>query len=163
MTPPNLSDVGYGSAGYGPTQGAMGARSSFENLQERQRQAQIDAISGYKQAGDEALGRYTMDSDAERKKREEGKKKGGFWRSLLGTALPIAASFIPGVGPIAGLAIGALAGGAGSAIAGGNPLTGAAMGAAGSQLSPNSWIRGGGPSYVGNQVGGVANRLNALG
>lgn len=57
-----------------------------------------------------------------------------FWGSLghiLGKVAPVAAAFIPGVGPIAAPLIGAAIGGGVNAIEGKNPLLGAATGALG--------------------------------
>lgn len=62
------------------------------------------------------------------------KKKPSALRRIVGAALPVAAAFIPGVGPVASALIQAGAGAAGSAIAGGGlkgALTGAAMGGLG--------------------------------
>jgi len=61
-------------------------------------------------------------------------KKPSLLRRVVGAALPVAAAFIPGVGPVASALIQAGAGAAGSAIAGGGlkgALTGAAMGGLG--------------------------------
>jgi len=61
-------------------------------------------------------------------------KKPSLLRRIAGAALPVAAAFIPGVGPVASALIQAGAGAAGSAIAGGGlkgALTGAAMGGLG--------------------------------
>jgi len=61
-------------------------------------------------------------------------KKPSLLRRIAGAALPVAAAFIPGVGPVASALIQAGAGAAGSALAGGGlkgALTGAAMGGLG--------------------------------
>jgi hypothetical protein len=47
---------------------------------------------------------------------------------ILGAALPIATAFIPGLGPLATIAMQAASGAAGSALAGGDPLKGAIVG-----------------------------------
>ena len=47
---------------------------------------------------------------------EKDTQNKGFWSSLLGTLAPLAASFIPGIGPVAGPAVGA--------ALNGNPFTG---------------------------------------
>jgi hypothetical protein len=62
-------------------------------------------------------------------------KKTSWWKKVVGTALPIAAAFIPGVGPAASVALQAAAGAAGGALTGGKKgaLTGAITGAIGAK------------------------------
>ena len=62
-------------------------------------------------------------------------KKTSWWKKVVGTALPIAAAFIPGVGPVASMALQAAAGAAGGALTGGKKgaLTGGIMGAVGAK------------------------------
>lgn len=52
----------------------------------------------------------------------------GTFGKVLGAALPIATAFIPGLGPLASIAVQAASGAAGSALAGGDPLKGAVIG-----------------------------------
>lgn len=54
-------------------------------------------------------------------------KKTPWWRKAIGAALPVAAAFIPGVGPAASIALQAAAGAAGGAIGGGG-VKGAVLG-----------------------------------
>jgi hypothetical protein len=82
---------------------------------------------------------------------QKEKKKSGFWGKLgkgLLKIAPIAASFIPGVGPALGMAIAAGSGAASGAMGGGGvkgALLGGAMGAAGSRL----------PGALGKVAGGA--------
>ena len=78
------------------------------------------------------------------------KKGPSLLRRIAGAALPVAAAFIPGVGPVASALIQAGAGAAGSALAGGGvkgALTGAALGGLGAAT-------GGLGSAAGRQVAG---------
>lgn len=101
-------------------------------------------------------------------------KDDGFWKKVGSAALgvaPIATAFIPGVGPLASLAIGAGTGAAKGAIEGGGlkgALTGAATGAATSAIGGATGkllkgAAGGGGSFIDDAIGGVANSAGSGG
>lgn len=81
--------------------------------------------------------------------------------NAIGTGLPIAAAFIPGLGPLAQIAVGAGAGGAGAALKGQNILTGALTGGATAGIM-NAPILSGGKS-LGSAIGGALNEVPGVG
>jgi hypothetical protein len=86
---------------------------------------------------------------------------------IIGTALPLAAMFVPGLGPLGSIALGSILGGAGAAIKGDDPLKGIAMGglssAGGQLLGPvlgdvgNMGLRAG--TAIGTGIGSTAGGL----
>lgn len=139
VRPPDLTQLGYGAAGQVPTMDAMAARNTFDAQQEEMRRNQLGAIQNFEREGQNALAK-----SQQQQQQQQQQRKSSWWRRLLGTALPIAAGFIPGVGPLAALGIHAAAGAGGAALAGGNPLSGAIGGAALGALGGRFPLGGGG-------------------
>jgi hypothetical protein len=86
---------------------------------------------------------------------------------ILGAALPIATAFIPGLGPLATIAMQTASGAAGAALAGGDPLKGAVIGGltagggalGASQLAPALNVATKTGSAIGTGLGATAGNL----
>lgn len=154
---PNLGAVGYGAAA-GSTQGGIDASNAARQTASANAQtARSQDLANTQTAVMSALG-----GGANRSARSAKKPVSG-WRRFLGAALPIAAGFIPGVGPLASMALSAGAGAAGGLISGGGArgaLTGAAFGAGTGAL--NGALTGGGAGFAKDAINNTAGRVNAL-
>lgn len=97
----------------------------FGDLQQNQNQRRTNAQDAYSMINDRRMQAALMNAP-----QVEQKKEPGFWKKLGGALIPaagLAANFIPGVGPLASMAIAAGTGAAGGALVGGKK--GAAIGA----------------------------------
>lgn len=92
----------------------------FGELQNSQNQRRDNASQAFDMVGDRRTEMAAQ--QAELAQQSEQKDGPGFWKKLGGVLIPaagLAANFIPGVGPLASMAIGAASGAAGGAMLGG--------------------------------------------
>ncbi|NBV23575.1 MAG: hypothetical protein EBS05_16850 [Proteobacteria bacterium] len=111
-------------------QGVAADRLSRENLLQDLLVQQAKAATAFPQTMAQATPQGVPPTQS-----AQAPKKTSWWKKVVGTALPIAAAFIPGVGPAASMALQAAAGAAGGALTGGKKgaLTGAITGAIGAK------------------------------
>lgn len=126
---PNFSDMGM--------QGTGAQQGELDDFANRTQSNFVNEQQGWEQEKN-ATRQAVMQALQQDQQQQQQKKKSGFWSKLGGAlkfAAPIAASFIPGVGPIAGALISAGANAAGTKMQGGSwgdaALAGAVGGAAG--------------------------------
>jgi hypothetical protein len=113
-------------------QGVAADRLGRENLMLDLLNQQMKAASAFGQTTPDGM---SMQGVPPTQSSASQPKKTSWWKKVVGTALPIAAAFIPGVGPAASVALQAAAGAAGGALTGGKKgaLTGAITGAIGAK------------------------------
>lgn len=151
--------AGSGYAGAGATSSPQGSINAF-NQGIQQTQSATDAAGQARLAQTQAAIQQALGGNQAGATGSPAKKKPGFWGKVGRVAsqvAPIAAAFIPGVGPIASLAIGGAAGAAGGALDGGGlkgALMGAGTGAASGYLGAKAF--GNPSSYVGRDISKVA-------
>lgn len=139
--------------------GNFGLDSSFDQGVNRAQQDAAGRRSAYENAQTSlANQQYNLASQPQQQQQQEKNGGGvkGFLGGLLKTAAPFA-SFIPGVGPLAAIGLGAAGGALGNKLQGGGLVSGAAQGAIGAGVGAagKSLAGGQGLNPFNNKAGGA--------